>query len=118
MLVDVEQHVLVVAEVVAVADGATVLLGGELLGCFAADDLVELGRRLGQLCGDAEILNVAAHHRAIDIGGDVPPGGRVGVRAAHEHARRGRQRLIAHLFAARLGRAGSDVRAVAVVDEA
>lgn len=39
------------------------------------------------------------------------------MRAAHEHARRRRQRLVAHLLAARLGRGSADVCAVAVVDE-
>lgn len=117
LLVHVAQDVLVVPEVVAVAYRAAVLLGRELLGGVAPDHLVELRRRLGQVRGDPEVLDVAAHHRSVEVGGDVAPGGRVGMGAAHEHARCRWQRLVAHLLATGLGRAGPDVRAVAVVDE-
>jgi len=117
LLVHVEQHVLVVPEIVTVAYGAPVLLRRELLGGVAAGHLVEFRRRLGQIRGDPEVLDVATHHRSVEVRGDVPPRGRIGMRAAHEHARRRRQRLVAYLLAARLGRAGPDVRAVAVVDE-
>jgi len=118
VLVDVQQHVLVVAEIVAVVDGALVFLDRELLGGVAADHLVELGGRLGQVCIDATVLDVSPHHHPVEVGGDVPPLLRAGMRAADEHARRGWQRLVAQELPAGFGRPGAEVRAVAVVDEA
>jgi hypothetical protein len=118
LLVHVEQDVLVVAEIMPIGDRVPELQLREMRGGLAGGDLVELGQRLGQIGIDAEALNVAPHHVALEIRRDVPPLRRIGMRAADEHTRRGRQRLIAYGLAARLRGAGANIRSVALVDEA
>ena len=94
------------------------LPGRELLDRLARHDLVEPGQRLGQVDVDAQPLDVTAHHGASEVGRDVPPARCGRVRAAHEHARRRWQWLVAHQLSAGLRGGGAEVRAVRVVDEA
>ena len=71
LLVHVEQDVLVVTEVVPIADRVPELLPRVFLGGLAVDDLVELGERLRQIGIDAKALDVAPHHGVLEVRGDV-----------------------------------------------
>src|SRR5262249_49402821 len=73
VLVDMQENILVVAEVVTVGDRAGELLLREPLGGLAALDQVELRQRLGKARVDAEALHVAADHAVWQECGDVPP---------------------------------------------
>jgi len=117
LLVHIQEDVLVVAEIVAVARGAPVLLGGELLHGLAALHLVKLGSWLGQVCVDATALHIPPHHGAVEVRGDVPPLRGTRMRTANEHARGRRQRLVPHGLATCLSGPGAKVRALRVVDE-
>lgn len=73
---------------------------------------MQLGGGLGQLGGHAQVLHIAADDLVGQKRGDVPPrrGGRM--RAADEHAGRGRQRLRPQQRCAGFGRAGANEGAV------
>lgn len=116
-LVHVEEDVLVVAEVVAVAHGAVELLLREPLGCLAAVELPELGERLGEVHVDAKRLDVPAQHHPLDERGHVPPVLQPGVCPASEDAGGRREWSVAEELAAGLGRAVVERSALRVVDE-
>ena len=117
VFVDEQQDVLVIAEIVSVTDRSGKLLHRQALGGITALDLVQLGGGFRQVGGDAELLHIAAEEPLIDLRGHIPPASCVGVGTADEYPGRGRERRLTDFLAARLGRAGADVGAVAVVNE-